>query len=188
MKTLKKYIEEEIGFPISLLIKEQKVVPLYGTEDDSYMFGSEIAKKEGVYLAQGDIDSFIENAPKGYFVFGHFGHGINSYGLYYQRVDAWSKIFFRLPFGGVYMDNKKAARDIREFLWNYFDFEKRIRNKVESLIAIDSMAEGNYLVKPKAGEPIKLKVSFLKNPDFMGRFSILFKGDNDELQENNRTE
>jgi hypothetical protein len=60
VKTLKKFIEEEIGFPLSLLIGKQKVVPLYGTKDKSFLFGSEIAKKEGAYLAQGDISSFIE--------------------------------------------------------------------------------------------------------------------------------
>lgn len=182
MKALKEFIEQEIGIPISLLVKGEKLVPLYGTEADSYLFGSEIAKRAGAFLSQGDIKRFIAECPEGYVLIGHWGHGVNSYALYYQRVDEWSRIFFRLPFGGLYMDNDREARQIREFLINYFDFEKEIRNKVKSLTAVEAMYEGYYLIIPLIGQPIELHDCLYRNPDFKEEFSALFEGDKDEKE------
>lgn len=173
MKNLKKLIEGEIGFPISLLLQDRKVVPLYGNEDDSFMFGSEIARKEGAYLLQGELDSFLLEAQEGYFAFGHWGHGICSNGLYYQRVDEWSRIFFRLPYLNAFEDHQEAGRLIREFLLAYFDFERRIKDKVISLIATESMFDGLYRVIPKEGVPIEISESLYRHPDFIKVFHIL---------------
>jgi hypothetical protein len=175
MKALKQLIEGEIGIPLSLLLQDREVVPLYGTEDKSYMFGSEIAKKEGAYLAQGEIDSFIRDCPKGYFLLAHWGHGICSHALYYQRADEWSRLFFRLPFANAFEDHREASRLIREFLLAFLDFEGKIKDKVVSIVFVESMWEGMYQIESKKGDLIELRESLLKNPNFKERFSILFE-------------
>jgi hypothetical protein len=40
------------------------------------------------------------------------------------RVDSKSKIFFRLHYGGVYMDNKNEAEHISKFLPEFFDLRR----------------------------------------------------------------
>jgi len=69
---------------------------------------------------------------------------VNSYAFYYSRTDKWSKIYFRLGYGGIYMDNKEEAKNINRFFQNYFPFEKRIKKDGFKLLAIDSMEEALY--------------------------------------------
>ncbi|MBN2374659.1 hypothetical protein JXL19_12825 [bacterium] len=114
------------------------------------LFGSKVAKsiqtgsQKDIFLVQVGIESFLKSCPEGYFLIGFWGHGCNSYAFYYQRVDSWSKIFFRLPFGGVYMDNKKNAKYIFEFLKTWIFLEQKLKSKVSRLIVVDSMGYGYY--------------------------------------------
>lgn len=89
----------------------------------SLLVGSKGAIKRQ-YLIQGDIGEFLRHAPEGYFLVGFWGHGFNSHAFYYLRVDSKSKIFFRLPYGGVYMDNKNEAEHISKFLPEFFDLRR----------------------------------------------------------------
>lgn len=111
---------------------------------DGLLLGSKKAL-EGQYLAEGDIYGFFDSAPEGYFLMGFWGHGVNSYAFYYLRVDSKTKIFFRLPYGGVYMDNPKEANRIRNFLPKFFDFERNLKN-IKSFHALESMGNGGYKV------------------------------------------
>ena len=167
METLRKYLEDFIGVPLSLVIpKDVKLYPLDQTvPDKAYSFVSKEAKGK-IYWLQSDIDPFLQNAPVGYFLFGHMGHGVNSYAIHYARVDEWSKIFFRLGIGGVYMDNDAEAKKIREFFTKLFDFKERIRDEIKLLIGIDSMRYGLYRVLFNDGTALALNETLFDNPDF----------------------
>jgi hypothetical protein len=158
MKNLRKFIEEDIGIPFATIPMPENLVPIFGNAEKSYLFGTEAAKKE-TYLVQGAIGSFIESAPEGYFLFGHWGHGVNSYALYYCRVDSWSRIFLRLSIGGVYMDNEMEAENIRNFLHSFLKFEKAISAKTKSLLVVDSIDMGHYRVDMLDGRTIERKGS-----------------------------
>lgn len=113
----------------------------------SLLVGSKGAIKRQ-YLIQGDIGEFLRHAPEGYFLVGFWGHGFNSHAFYYLRVDSKSKIFFRLPYGGAYMDNKKEAEHISKFLPEFFKFEEKLKNMgLRRLYAVESMGSGRYEIE-----------------------------------------
>lgn len=174
MKTLKKFIEEAIGIPLPMLIP--KGIELFPLDNPSktYLFGSAVAR-ERLYLLQSDIQAFIENSPVGYFLLGHWGHGVNTYNLYYCRHDEWSRIFLRLHIGGVYTDNKRAAQRIREFLPKFFVFENTMRYNAQSFLAVES-GGGIYKITLFSGKTYELKKSLYHNPDFR----LIFDGEEDE--------
>ena len=122
--------------------------------DDNYFYYTNLGDSESIpYLSQGSIGKFMEEAPPGYLQIGLWGHGVNSYGFYFCRVNEWSKVFFRLSYGGVYMDNDEEAEKIRKFLPAFFKFEEQIRGKAEHFIAVDSMGAGYYAVQV-GGKPL----------------------------------
>jgi hypothetical protein len=114
MKKLKSYFYESFGIPIpEYMLPDIELVPIYDEDpDETFLFGSPMAVKKP-YLIQSEIDLFIDCWPKEYFLIGFWGHGVNSYAFYYLRADSWSNIFFRLPYGGIYMDNEENAGYIR---------------------------------------------------------------------------
>jgi hypothetical protein len=171
MKKLKSLFRKEIGSPIPQeILLDELLVPLDGNnEADSLLWGTKIALGDS-YLFQGQIDDFMQSCPEGYFLIGFWGHGVNSYAFYYSRVDNWKKILFRLPYGGVYTDNKLMAKQIREFLANYIEFEQSLAPAAKSLIAIDSMEEGYYKIVMNDGKTIEMRESFFSNPNFKSIF------------------
>ncbi|OGW55284.1 MAG: hypothetical protein A2Y48_10505 [Nitrospirae bacterium RIFCSPLOW2_12_42_9] len=174
MEKLRKAFENSFGIPIpEIMLPKEKL----SSWDNALLFGSSVAKScKELYLIQGNITKFIESCPEDYFLIGFWGHGVNSYALYYLRVDSWSKIFFRLPYGGVYEDNEKNARHIREFLINFFAFEKELVGKVKSLIAVESMGEGSYKVVTFDGKEISFKGTLLYSSSMLKeKFACLFR-------------
>jgi len=167
LETLRKYVEDFIGVPLSLVLpKDIKLYPLDQEDPDkAYSFVSKEAK-ERIHWLQSDIGNFLQNAPIGYFLFGHMGHGVNSYGIHLASVDEWSKVFFRLGIGGCYMDNDLEAKRIRNFLPKFFDFKQRIRDKTKLLIAIDSHWRGDYIILLNNGKALELEESLLAKPNF----------------------
>lgn len=114
---------------------------------DGLLIGSKEAT-EHQYLIQRDIKEFLKNAPNGYFLVGFWGHGFNSHAFYYLRVDSESKIFFRLPYGGVYMENEKEAENISKFLPEFFKFEENLKSTgLRRLYAVESMGSGRYEIE-----------------------------------------
>jgi hypothetical protein len=165
MKNLEIAFKRKFGIPLpQYLLPRENLVPI-GDPEESLLFGSPSAVQKP-YLIQGDIKSFIDTAPEGYFLIGFWGHGVNSYAFYYSRVDNWSRILFRLPYGGVYMDNDKMAQKIRAFLTCYIEFEKSNSGRLSLFIAIDSMSEGYYKAVTKDGKSMELKESLFCNPEF----------------------
>lgn len=126
------------------------------------LFGTEIA--EGwTYLDIASVGPFMSKCPEGYLLVGFWGYGINSYAFYYCRVDDWSRVYFRLPFGGGYMDNDKNARQIRDFLPAYLDFEDEVRSRVSTLKIVIAMG-GGWCEIEAAGETVRHEGSFLDDP------------------------
>jgi hypothetical protein len=168
MNKLEIAFKETFGFSLPQSLLPQEELLAVGDPEKSLLFGS-ISAIQKLFIVQSDIRPFIDSCPQGYFLIGFWGHGVNSYAFYYSRADNWSKIFFRLPYGGVYMDNEKMARQIQEFLTRYIAFEKSILGKVSSFIAIESMGEGYYRIFSTDGKSLELKESFFRNPEFEER-------------------
>ena len=126
-----------------------------------YLIGSKEALKDQ-YLVQGSIDHFFEDLHGQYFLMGFWGHGVNSYAFYYIRSDPKSKIFFRLPYGGVYMDNDKEKVRINKFLTRFFDLENKLSNEnVEYLFVMESMGTSGFKLKLKDQKEV-----FINNSSF----------------------
>lgn len=61
----------------------------------------------GPYNIQWFIDELLEDrVPQDYVIFGHAGHGMNSYAMHYHLVRGPLAIFDQMAWGGVYMDNE----------------------------------------------------------------------------------
>lgn len=60
-----------------------------------------------------DYEQAFDNQPGlDYAVLSHDGHGVNSYAVQYYLVRRGLGLFLHLAWGGVYMDNEKAAAEI----------------------------------------------------------------------------
>ena len=173
MKRLRTFFRDSFGISLSRVI-DLPQEELFCLTENGLLYGSVTAFKRA-FLVESAIDEFIASDDKGYFLLGYWGHGINSYAFYYSRIDQWSHIFFRLPYGGVYMDDMEAARKVREFLSNYFAFEPELKIKVKSLTAIDSMYSGDYSITLLDGRLVRMKESLYHNADFKGKFSHLLQ-------------
>ena len=95
--------------------------------------------------------------------------------FYFSQVNSWKKVFFRLPYGGAYMDNEDMAKCICNFLPNYFEFEKKLHGKVKYLIAVESMDFGYYKITLSDNEIIELEESLLYQPKFEEKIGKLIK-------------
>jgi hypothetical protein len=168
MNELRAFFHNEIDISLPrVVLPKDELIPMAG-----YMFGS-LSAKERQYLTQGDIDDFISSEDKGYFLIGYWGHGANSYAFYYSRIDDWSHIFFRLPYGGIYSDVERNKTLIRKFLINYFKFEPELKRRAKSMIAIESMGYGDYQIELHDGKMVHLEESLFNNADFIGKFNHL---------------
>ncbi|MEA5442841.1 hypothetical protein [Cyanobium gracile] len=109
IETLHSFYAERMGGPLpdTLLPSDQ---PLYWQGQTLF---STAQTAEPAYLLQSTIDSFLSEAPLGYFSVGFWGHGMNSHAFYYQRREPWCSLFLRLAYGGFYDDNERAAGEIR---------------------------------------------------------------------------
>lgn len=152
MDKLKKTFQECIGIPIPAeLLPDIELLPCLDKKaEDALLFGTAAACKKP-FLMQGQIEEFLESAPYGYYLVGFWGHGVNSYAFYYARVDARSRVFFRLPYGGVYMNNEEMASQMRAFLYAFLTFEKEIGQKSARLVAVDAMDYGYYALHSPSG-------------------------------------
>jgi hypothetical protein len=146
MVKLKETFQSSFSLSIEPFLPEDNLVPLDGSEQEGLLFGSLVAMKEGAFLVQNDIGKFVCSCPEGYFLIGFWGHGLNSHAFYYVKSDANWKVFFRLPYGGVYMDNKKSALFIKDFMTNYLKFENKFKSKIASFTAVNSMGDNYYKI------------------------------------------
>jgi hypothetical protein len=174
MKELRSYFHNKIGVSIpQIALPSDELIHSagYGYIDED-LFGSPSAM-ERKFLIQGDINDFISSEDKGYFLIGFWGYGANSYAFYYSRIDEWSHIFFRLPYGGVYSNIEENKTQIHKFLKSYFKFEPELKRQAKSMFAIDSMGYGDYKINLHDGRMINLEESLFDSADFIGKFNHL---------------
>ena len=145
--------------------------PLRPFDVTSMLVGSDVAHAHGVSLAQAEIGPFLRTAPEGYLLVGFWGHGVQSHAFYYIRVDAQSRVYFRLPHGGVYMDNERAAQRIRVFLTRFVAIAPPLRAQTTSFVAVDAMGEARYRLVGKDGTTVELDRSLLVDASFEERFA-----------------
>jgi len=98
--------------------------------------------RQRTYKDQAHIENFLQEAPEGYFYTGFWGHGVNSHAFYYSVVNQWERIFLRLPYGGLYMNNEEGAEYVKKVLTKFSDLERLVEGKVRKLIIVDSMSFG----------------------------------------------
>lgn len=131
-------IEEEPGQFLRLPPLACGVRPFPDQSPKPYLYGSVVATAGRPYLAQGDIELFLAEAPIGYPTVGFWGYGINSYAFYYCSVEQKAKVFICLPYGGAYMsDREKDALIV--FFEHFTAFLERVRPLVSSLQLVESM-------------------------------------------------
>ncbi|HZM55110.1 MAG TPA: hypothetical protein VFC03_08825 [Acidimicrobiales bacterium] len=131
-------IEEELGQPLQLPPLPPDIRPFPHEGEKPQLFGSTTAIEGRLYLAQGHIRSFLAEAPDGYLVLGFWGYGINSYSFYYCSATPEARIFLRLPYGGVYMEEREREA-IPPFFAQFTPFLERVQSNVSSLQLVESM-------------------------------------------------
>ena len=171
MKRLEAFFWESFGISLWQVVPHPNE-ELFCLRENGLIYASATARQKP-FLVQSDIDEFINSNDNGYFLIGFWGHGINSYAFYYSRIDDWSHVFFRLAYGGMYMDNVEAGRQVRGYLSNYFAFEPELKHQTKSIIAIESMGYGNYMFTLLDGRLVSLKESLAANGDFSGKYNDL---------------
>jgi hypothetical protein len=122
------------------------------------------------------INEFLAGkTERDYLVFGHEGHGINSYAVGYQLVLGPLALFLNVPFGGVYMQNQAIASDLSlHFV------------QIESLIKLLGQAEREKRLQ--AGERFIVIIDQLKAEwrwvhikSFMGDWTMPWQTDTTSL-------
>ena len=174
MKKLNELFQDAYGSNIEELIHLPDNLVPYPAEqgENAFNFLTPISlnDRKVPYIVQGDIRTFLEEAPEGYFHIGYWGHGVNSYAFYYVRVDSKSKIFFRLGYGGFYSNADEDGKRGKQFLENFLDFEKRISKDIDHFIAIESMRRGIYIFTMNDGQEYEYQQSLFREPNFLERF------------------
>lgn len=117
------------------------------------------------FLVQYGVKELAGIAPDGHGMVGFWGHGANSYAIYFGFRLGEVFIHLRLPFGGVYSDTREQRKQIARFLPIAATRVKRAMEERRSRVLIQSMgygflretfldgrvieAEGNFLAHPK---------------------------------------
>ena len=150
------FFRKEFGISLSpRFIPNEELIPL-----EEYMYGS-LSAKDHVYLTQGDIDDFISSENKGYFLIGFWGHGANSYAVYYRGMMTGAMYISDFLMVVFTVTLKKIKKRIRKFLKNYFAFEPELKSRAKSLIAIDSMGVGDYRIELLDGRTVSVEEIFI---------------------------
>lgn len=177
LSDLKAAYRQCFGLPMPwMMLRDRALVPVHAEIGSGILLGSPSAVRRA-FLVQSEIDEFVHSCPQGYFLTGFWGHGVNTYAFYYSRSDSWGRVFFRLPYGGVYSDNGTMGHRVREFFVHYFDFEQKLSGRVKTLLAIDSMSMGRYEIVMRDGRVFELKGSFFQHPQFAKTFGHLLSWD-----------
>jgi hypothetical protein len=90
------------------------------------------------YILQHFVSEVDETPVEDYAVLSHSGYGINSYAIQYYLVRGSLRMFLHLGWGGVYMDEKAAAANIR----NCFSLADKI---VLAAQGVGRFGAGEYL-------------------------------------------
>lgn len=142
--------------------------------DEALLLASEAALRKPVLVALALMSSFF-SGQEGYYFVGFHDRGVNNLGFFYSRIDSWSRVYFRLNYGGICRDSQKMRGCIREFLPSYFGFQKRLAGTGHFLLAMECPVYGPYTVISPWGQSFSVDESLKCDPDFEGRFGELLK-------------
>jgi hypothetical protein len=112
LKLFKDNIGADFPFSIPKNIVDLPLDSIPSHSRDGIFFG--YPQNTKLYVKQEQKELFFEEVKPDYFVFGMWGHGLNSHAQYFFFVDKNTKIACRLMHGGIYMDNESRALYIRE--------------------------------------------------------------------------
>lgn len=171
MRKLKTVFRKCFGFDVPDLMLPSSPVQAVGPNPERRLLLASAEAVMGPDLDEALTEYELETAVDGHYLIGFWGYGVNSYAFYYQRVDSRRRVFFRLPYGGVYMDNDEMAHDIRAFLQAYVEFEQTCSARLRSLLAVDSMGFGLYEVVGVDGTTVRVEESLLRRPAFAEHFA-----------------
>lgn len=128
--------------------------------------GTPVAAQYPVYMPK-DLIEIGGVDLRGTFMTGFWGYGINSHAFYLNIVDEIRRLFFRLPFGGVYMDANEARKRVLHFLESYQQFsEQQIGDTVTHIEGMENMGMGSYLVCFSDGQQKRHEGSLLYGSGF----------------------
>jgi hypothetical protein len=142
--------------------------------DDALLLASDTALQKPLPVALGLMSSFF-SGQEGYYFIGFHDRGVNNFGFFYSRIDSWSRVYFRLNYGGLYRDSEKMKGCIRQFLPSYFSFQKRLAGRVRFLLAMECSGYGSYTVISPWGQSFSVDESLKCDPDFEGKFGELLR-------------
>jgi hypothetical protein len=154
----------ERDFPSNLLVDPLFQIGHPG--ENTLLVGTQEARDKQ-YLKSSEIINFLNEAPEGYLLAGFWGYGLNSHCFHYARADSWSRVWFRLPFGGAYMDNEDLAVAFDEF-------ETSIGSIASDVEAVQNMMAGHYRLETSTGNIFETDKSLLFYPTFMSVFADVF--------------
>lgn len=178
MEKLEREFKKIYGLSFSKIFNvPPNLKPLYPDDEKENLFYFSKVNKDlpSPFFSQGEIDIFLNEVPKDYFQIGFWGHGVNSYAFYYGRVDEWSKIFLRLPYGGWYMDDERMALKGTRFLISFLEFENQVKTLTNEFVAVDSMGYGYYSLMNDENELLEVQRSIFDDGNFIKHFGAYFE-------------
>lgn len=151
LDSLLTFYAERIGgpFPPTLLPTDQPLLWQGQT-----LFGTAQAL-EAPYQFQNTIDAFLSEAPIGTFSVGFWGHGMNSGAFHYQRREPWGSLFLRLPYGGFFEDNERAARRIKATMEWFARFLPILSERTRHFTVVYSIGDGLFRISLHDGQVIE---------------------------------
>lgn len=125
-----------VGFPPALEPDSTRE-PLSAESTDQLAFSEAVAGR----LPLPSVDAFA-GAPLGTWMTGFWGYGLNSYAFYFARKDERREVYLRLAYGGAYGKPFGEARQVREFIDRYLDFEAWASPRARSWSVLSDMGGG----------------------------------------------
>ncbi|MBI4919447.1 hypothetical protein HY837_05930 [archaeon] len=130
-----------------------------------------VAKKFGpAIVSAGKVKP--DNLPEGYFCLGFWGHGVNSYRIYFAKANDWENIYFEISYGGVYMDNKRAAENVKESFLKLAELENAVKEKTKKLFVFYRVGATFWKIELKNG---KIKESGFRSRNAFDNLSQHFE-------------
>jgi len=171
VKRLQKEYEELFGQPFpDWMIDGADVAEVIPERGGGLLIGDAAAQARPA-LVGGDVAEFVDDAPNGYLLVGMWGHGVNSHAYYYCHAEPAGRVWLRLPFGGVYMDNDDTAAAIPDFFTRLHEFRQTLRARHMRYLITHHFSSGEILIETADGRRAHHSGTFLYYPEFERYFA-----------------
>ena len=112
---------------------------------DRLFWGTEKIKTEEILALPQSI--LLPDTYSTYRLFGFFGHGLNSYGFYFTRIEPGVHVTLRTPYGGVFTTGDEHARIVAETI-SYADRVSGYIKRFCRLEICQNMGQIEVLLRP----------------------------------------